>query len=135
MDDRPAPPPSRRLHGFRQEKEVGRPRQIRHVVRVHEETERRLVLRATERRITVARLLVESALAGGAEAAKSKAELAGELFRLARFLGKVGVNINQIAKATNATLESQPETMAAMQAVQRVCERIELLLDDVEGRL
>lgn len=106
------------------------------MVKVWPEQERRLLLRAAERgNITVARLLLESALAGGAEAAKSKAELAGELFQITRFLGKVGTNINQIAKATNATLETQPETVAAMQAVQRVCQRIEVLLDDVEGRL
>jgi hypothetical protein len=130
-----AGPLPRRLRGSRQDREPGNPRLVRHVVKVHPETERRLVLRATERRITVARLLVESALAGGAEAAKSKAELAGDVFQVTRFLGKVGVNINQIAKATNATLETQPETVAAMQAVQRVCDRIERLLDDVEGRL
>ncbi|MBU2698805.1 plasmid mobilization relaxosome protein MobC [Pimelobacter sp. 30-1] len=126
----------KRMRGSRQDRVPGRPRVIRHVVKVHEEDERRLVLRAAERgNITVARLLLESALAGGHEAAKSKAELAGDLFQMMRFLGKVGVNINQIAKATNATLETQPETVAAMQAVQRVCDRIEALLDDVGGRL
>ncbi len=97
------------------------------------EQEERLILRAAERRITVARLLVESALAGGADAAKAKSELAGELFRISRLLGKIGVNVNQIARATNATLEAQPQMAGALQAVGRVCARIESLLDDVEG--
>lgn len=91
------------------------------------------MLLATARRITVARLLVESALAGGADAAKAKAELAGELFRISRLLGKVGVNINQIARATNASLELQPGTGPAIQALGRVCARLDQLLDDVDA--
>ncbi|MFS3130651.1 MobC family plasmid mobilization relaxosome protein [Nocardioides sp. Bht2] len=125
----------RSLRGFRQDREPGRPREIRHVVKVHPETERRLVLKATERGITVARLLVESALAGGAEAAKSKAELAGELYRVTRAVGKIGVNVNQIAHATNATLATQPETVEAMRQVQELCDRLQRLLDDVQGPL
>ncbi len=52
---------------------------------------------------------MESALAGGAEAAKTKAVLAGELFGISRLLGRLGVNVNQIARATNATRRVQPE--------------------------
>lgn len=125
----------RRPRGSRQDREPGNPRLIRHVVKVHPDTEERLLLRAAPRGITVSRLLVESALAGGADAADRKAELAGELFRLSRLVGKIGVNVNQIARATNATLEEQPETFAAMAATTAVCERIAALLDDVEGKL
>jgi hypothetical protein len=80
-------------------------------------------------------LLVESALAGGADAAARKAELAGELFRVTRFLGRVGVNINQIARAANAGAELKADASAALRAISDVTRRIELLLDDVEGRL
>lgn len=132
MADREQSPLPRRLRGLRQERKPGRPRPFVHKVKVTPEQEERLILRAAERRITVARLLVESALAGGADAAKAKSELAGELFRISRLLGKVGVNINQIARATNATLEAQRETDGALQAVGRVCTRIETLLDDME---
>lgn len=121
-----------RRRGSRQERRPGRPRPVHHRVRVTAEQEERLVLLATERRITVARLLVESALSGGADVAAARAELAGELFRISRLLGKVGVNVNQIARATNATLETQPETFAAMESVQRVVERLERMLDEVE---
>jgi len=127
----PVPLP-RRLGVLRQERRPGSPRPFVHKVKVTPEQEQRLVLRAGERRITVARLLVESGLAGGADAAKAKAELAGELFRVSRLLGKIGVNVNQIARATNATLEGQPELVGALAAVGRVCARIETLLDDVE---
>ncbi|MGQ0632476.1 MAG: plasmid mobilization protein [Sporichthyaceae bacterium] len=121
------------LRGLRQVRAPGRPRPVSHRVKVTAEQEKRLAALAAERQITVARLLVESALAGGADAAKAKAELAGELFRISRLLGKVGVNINQIARATNATLERQPETAGAIQALGRVCQRLELLLDDVDA--
>jgi len=131
--DREQSPLPRGLRGLRQERMPGSPRPFVHKVKVTPEQEERLILRAAERRITVARLLVESALAGGADAAKAKSELAGELFRISRLLGKIGVNVNQIARATNATLEAQPETAGALQAVGRVCARIETLLDDVEG--
>jgi len=130
--DREQSPLPRRLRGLRQERKPGSPRPFVHKVKVTPEQEQHLILRAAERRITVARLLVESALAGGADAAKATSELAGELFRISRLLGKTGVNINQIARATNATLEAQPETDGALQAVGRVCTRIETLLDDVE---
>jgi len=131
--DREQSPLPRRLRGLRQERKPGSPRPFVHKVKVTSEQEERLILRAAERRITVARLLVESALAGGADAAKAKSELAGELFRVSRLLGKIGVNVNQIARATNATLEAQPEMAGALAAVGRVCSRIETLLDDVEG--
>lgn len=135
MSDDSAARARRSLKGFRQDREPGRPREIRHVVKVHAETERRLVLKAAERGITVSRLLVESALAGGAEAAKSKAELAGELYRVTRAVGKIGVNVNQIAHATNSTHELQPETEAAMVEVRELCARLHRLLDDVQGPL
>lgn len=123
----------RRLRGFRQERRPGSPRPHVHKVKVSEDQERLLLLLAAQHgNVSVPRLLVESALAGGSQAAVAKADLAGELFRITRFLGKVGVNVNQIARATNATGETQPETAAAMAAVQRVCARIEDLLVELE---
>ena len=118
----------------RQGRRPGAPRPYVHKVKVTREQEELLLAKAEERGITVSRLLVESALAGGADAARMRADLAGELFRNARLLGKVGVNINQIARATNATRESQPDTLAAMVGVQRLVARMESLLDGLEGR-
>lgn len=107
---------------------------IRHVVKVTPDQESRLLLRAAERRITVARLMVEASLTGSSTAAQTKAELAGELYRLSRLLGKIGVNINQIARASNVTLELQPDTRPAIEAFSRVCTRLDRLLDDVENQ-
>ncbi len=131
--DEQVPVLPRRLGGFRQERRPGSPREVVHKVKVTPEQEQRLVARAEERGITVSRLLVESALAGGAEAAKTKAVLAGELFGISRVLGRLGVNVNQIARATNATRRVQPEMAAALEATVRVCHRIEGFLDDVDG--
>ena len=50
----------------RQVRRVGSPRQVRHVVKVSAEQETRLLEAATEQGVTVPRLLVESALTGGA---------------------------------------------------------------------
>ena len=124
--------PTRRRLGVRQVRKPGSPRTIVHKVKVTEDQEYRLVVKAAERDITVSRLLVESALAGGSEAAKTRAELIGELFRITRLLGKVSVNINQIARATNATLEKQPDTGPAIVALGGVCDRLTQLLDDMD---
>ena len=123
---------ARALAGVRQVRKPGSPRSVRHVVKVTEEQEQRLLARALERNITVPRLMVESALAGGAEAARAKSELAGELFRMTRAVSKIGVNINQLARATNATFEEQPETAAAFAAHGRVMARLEQLLEDLD---
>ena len=124
-------PASYRFSNRRRSRESGRPRTVRHVVKVHQEVEDRLVAKAAERHVSVAELLVDSALSGGAEAAAVKHELVDELWRVVRVLGKVGVNVNQIARVTNATLETQPHTAAAMEATARTCARIDALLDDL----
>src|SRR3954468_10626534 len=74
----------------RQVRRAGSRREITHKVRVSEDQEARLVERASARGITVSRLLVESALAGGADAAAARAHLAGEMFRVVRVLGQIG---------------------------------------------
>lgn len=132
MTDREQTPRARRWLSGRQVQEPGNPRPIRHVVKVTREQEERLLIRAASRRITVSRLMLESALSGDASAAETKAELAGELFRVSRLLGRVGVNLNQVARATNIELEMQPEFEPVMQEVGRAAARLNRLLDDVE---
>jgi Bacterial mobilisation protein (MobC) len=48
-------------------------------------------------------------------------------------LGRLGVNVNQIARATNASRRVQPEMAAVLEATVRVCGRIEGFLDDVDS--
>ena len=95
-----------------------------------QDQEARLADRANARGITVSRLLVESALAGGADAAAARAHLAGEMFRVVRLLGRVGLNVNQLAKVANATGSLPPEVPAALAALERATERLTQLLSD-----
>lgn len=116
----------------RQVRRAGTRRQIVHKVKVSADQEARLAAKAAERGVTVSRLLVESALAGGADAASAKAALAADLFSIMRVLGKIGVNINQLARVTNATLEVQPATVHALDAMARVSDRLNRMLDDLD---
>jgi hypothetical protein len=107
---------------------------VRHVVRVSEEQERRLVAAAQDQGVTVARLLVESALSGGSEAARVTRLLAEELFGIQRVLGGVAVNINQHARVANATGEPQPGMLGALEAVERASRRLEAWVDEMQAR-
>jgi sugar phosphate isomerase/epimerase len=105
-------------------------RDRRHYVKVSEQEEERLRELAAARGITVARLLVESALAGGAESAGARAAVAAELAVAVRALGRVGVNVNQIARVTNATGEVQDGTVAALRAVETAAARVQAVLSE-----
>jgi hypothetical protein len=102
-------------------------------VKVTVEQEERLQVLAAARGITVARLLVESALAGGADSAGARAAVAAELAVLSRGLGRVGVNVNQIARVTNATGEIQEGTAAALRAVEIAAARVQTVLAEVDS--
>ena len=125
----------RQLQSGRQSRVPGEPKEIRHVVRVSPDVEQRLAAKALARRVTIARLMVESALAGDSEAARLKSLLVDELFGVQRMLGKVGVNINQIARATNASLEYQDDTGPAIMAFGEVCRRLDGVLAQLEQDL
>lgn len=118
--------------GRRQIRRAGSRREVVHKVKVSVDQEARLLERAGQRNITVARLLVESALAGGADAAAARAHLAGEMFRVVRVLGKIGLNVNQLAKVANATGSVPPEAPAALAALERAANRLTELLSDVD---
>ena len=107
-----------------------------HRVRVSPEEEAQLVLRAERMGVTVPRLLVESALEGGAERlearrteSQERAQLGVELNQLQRKVGAIGVNINQIARATNATGEWQPELESSLVYLRKVLRQIEEFRD------
>lgn len=122
-------PPARR-----QIRRAGRRREVTHKVTVTADQEARLLAKAAERNITVSRLLVESALAGGADVAATRAEFAGEMYRTVRMLGRVGLNVNQLAKVANATGSVPPETPAALAALERATGRLEQLLADSDAQ-
>lgn len=99
------------------------------------EEEGRLLALALRYQVSVPKLLVDSALAGGAANAAAHAsareELLRELFGAHRLLGGIANNVNQIARATNATGEVQAEMSATLAAVRRTAERIDALVDEL----
>ncbi len=104
-------------------------RRLRHEVKVTEAEEAQLKARAAEQGITVPRLLVEAALAGGGETATQRREVAAQLFATYRLLAAISNNVNQIARATNATGDAQPETAATLEAVRRTALRVDAALE------
>lgn len=104
-------------------------------VRVSEAEDR--VLRASAERagMTVQRLLVESVLRReSGEDIASRHAASGELIRLVRAVSSVGVNVNQMAKATNATGEL-PENMAAtVEGIRDLVRRANVAIDRVGMR-
>ncbi|WP_029212097.1 MobC family plasmid mobilization relaxosome protein [Arsenicicoccus bolidensis] len=108
-------------------------RQHRHVVRVTPEEEAQLLRLALRYRVSVPKLLVDSALAGGSEAAAesatTRAALLTELFGVHRLLANIANNVNQIAKAANSTGDMPTQTPEVLAAVRRVAERIDALVD------
>lgn len=107
-------------------------RRLRHTVKVTEVEETQLAAKAAEQGVTVPRLLVEAALAGGGETATQRREVAAELFATYRLLAAISNNINQIAKATNATGEAQTETSATLAAVRRTALRVDAVLEAMD---
>ncbi|MBE9924848.1 MobC family plasmid mobilization relaxosome protein [Cellulosimicrobium cellulans] len=105
-------------------------RQHRHEVKVTPEEEGMLLRLAHEQRVTVPRLLVESALASGtSETPTERRNAMAQLFGLHRLLAAVSNNVNQMAKATNATGEVQDEMVETLRAVRRLAERIDATID------
>ncbi len=51
-----------------------------------------------------------------------------------RLLASISNNVNQMAKATNATGEVQAEMVATLQAVRRVAQRVENAMDELAPR-
>lgn len=112
-------------------------RHHRHVVRVTPEEEAQLLALALRYRVSVPKLLVDSALAGGNEAAASNASvrhaLITELFGLHRLLANVANNVNQMTKALHATGELPPQTGEVLAAARRTAEKIDDVIDGLSS--
>lgn len=72
-----------------------------HKVRVTEEESAELARLAEQQEVTVARLLVESALAGGGGLSAERRAAVIELFKVQRLLANLANNTNQIARTAN----------------------------------
>lgn len=122
--------PEGRLFARRRRANVAGGRRHEHKVKVTPEEEGVLLRLAETQHVTVPRLLVESALAAASsETPTERRNAIAELFRLHRLLAAISNNVNQMAKATNATGEVHDELVATMRAVRRTAERIDAAID------
>jgi hypothetical protein len=108
------------------------PARVRKVV-VTALEEERVVELAAGQDVTVARLLVESALAGATETPSQRRRAMVELFAIRRLLANVANKVNQLARAANITGEQPGATHAALADVGRVVGRIDQAIDGLSG--
>jgi len=110
-------------------------RQHRHVVRVTPEEEGQLLALALQYRVSVPKLLVDSALAGGSSTAASNAsvrhEVVAQMFATHRLLAGIANNVNQMARVTNATGNVHTEMVVTLAKVREVAERIDEFVDEL----
>lgn len=90
-----------------------------------------LLSRANAQGVTVPRLLVEAALAQEGSSAQDRRELIDALLRTYRYLAAVSSNVNQLARATNATGVIEPEVRTTLARVQATAERVDGLLEEL----
>lgn len=122
--------PDAGLFSRRRRANVAGGRQHHHKVKVTPEEEGVLLRLAEAQRVTVPRLLVESALASAtSETPTQRRDAIAELFRLHRLLAAISNNVNQMAKATNATGEVHAELEETLRAVRRTAVRIDEAID------
>lgn len=135
MAEEPAEEEStRRPLARRRRANVAGGRHHKHEVKVSPEEEARLVRLAAKHRVSVPRLLVEAALTEARETPTERRNAIASLFGLHRLLGSIANNVNQMAKATNATGEVQADLRATMAAVRRTAERIDEAVDGLSRR-
>lgn len=90
--------------------------------------------------VTVPRLLIEAALASSAgETPTERRNAMVELFGIHRLLAAVSNNVNQIAKATNATAlngtgEVHEDLAQTLRAVRRTAQRVDDAIDGLSAR-
>ncbi len=126
----PSPSPGGRLFARRRRANVVGGRQHRHEVKVTPEEEALLLQLALAQQVTVPRLLIESALASSAgETPSERRNAMVELFGIHRLLAAVSNNVNQIAKATNATGEVHEDLVQTLRAVRRTAQRVDDAID------
>lgn len=124
--------PAGRFFGRRRRANVDGGRQHKHEVKVTPEEEAMLLRLAEEQRVTVPRLLVEAALsAERSETPADRRNTLVELFGAHRLLATISNNVNQMARATNATGEVQAEMVETLRAVRRTAERIDAAVDEL----
>ncbi len=100
-----------------------------HRVKVTPQEEALLVQLAGAQRVSVPRLLVESALSGRGETSTQRREAMVELLAIRRLLAAVSNNVNQIARHANASGEFPADAAGVLHGVRRVAQRIDTTLE------
>lgn len=88
-----------------------------------------LEVRAHENGISVARLLVQSALGGGFGGAVGQERLLRELTMTRTLLSRMSSNINQIARWANSEKEFPGDAAAAVAAARGLMRELDALMD------
>lgn len=109
-------------------------RMHRHVIKVTPEEEAQLLQIAERHRVTVARLLVESALSEGNETPSERRDQFMQLRSMERLVGSVANNINQIAKHANSTGEVPADAAPSITHAKSVIFRLDRFLAEMAGR-
>jgi len=101
-----------------------------HRVVVTEVEEARLVQRAAAQRVSIPRLMMESALSDRDTPTERRRAMA-ELFAFRRQLTGAATNLNQIARIANTEGHTPVGTAAGMQQLARVVDKIDAAIDDL----
>src|SRR5699024_393789 len=119
-----------RLFSRRRRKTVHGGRGHRHEVKVSPEEEAVLARLAEQQRVSVPRLLVESAMdSERAETTTERKDAIVELFKLYRLLASISNNVNQMARAANASGELDADLRNTLDAVRRTAARVDAAVD------
>jgi hypothetical protein len=116
----------------RQPRQPGGRKNVVKVLLSDQERER-LAGRARVAGVSVQRLLVEAALAGDAQTATERRGLIAEFAGARRLVAQVSNNVNQLARAANATGEIPAELSATMHAATRMIARLEAAMVALTG--
>lgn len=134
MNEQPSQPSKKRRLGRKRRENVEGGRRHSHRVKVSPEEEAELVRRAALERVSVPRLMVESALADNqGETSTQRRNAIVNLFRLRRDVVGIATNVNQLAAHANATDEFPMQAYDLMPQLRATCERIDDAIDQLSA--
>lgn len=119
--------------GGRQRRAAGGRRRA-FLVRVTDAQHQALIERASGIGVSVPRLMVEASLAGDGQTVSERQGLVVELSVAKRLTAAIGNNLNQLARAVNATGERPDELSVTLEATRRVMGRLEAAVRALDGR-
>lgn len=133
-DPDPQSRPPSRSSGRRRQANTPSGRPVACKVRLSEEEQARLLALADEQRVTIPRLLVESALASVGETSTQRRAAMVELFAIRHQLASVANNANQLARTANITGEVPGGLEAMLLELRGLAARIDDTLDGLADR-